>query len=166
MPVTTQVVPLTLAAADALLVDGGEFATRFGMALAPGSLDAPEVLPAARSALAAGAPPEWGSHLIVHRETLTVVGFGGFKGPPVAGEVEIGYSVAPAHRGRGHATATVAELVRRAAAGGAARVVAHTVAEESTSTRILVRAGFVRTDDVVDEEIGDVWRWELSLRDR
>lgn len=164
MPVTTNVVPVTLAVADALIAGDAVFTSRFGMAIAPGYLDAPEVLPTMRAALAAGTPPEWYGHLIVHRETLTVVGFGGYKGPPVDGEVEIGYSIAPAHRGRGHATSAVAQLVERATAGGVAVVSAHTLSEESASTRILARAGFARTEVVVDEELGDVWRWELRVR--
>lgn len=164
MSVTTNIVPVTLAVADALVAGEAVFTARYGMVVAPGYLDAPEMLPTVRAALAGGTPPEWFSHLIVHRETLTVVGFGGFKGPPVDGEVEIGYSIAPAHRGRGHATSAVAQLVARARAGGVCVVSAHTLPEENTSSRILARAGFVMTEVLVDDEIGDVWRWELRLR--
>jgi RimJ/RimL family protein N-acetyltransferase len=165
VPVTTNLVPVTLAVADALLAGDAAFTARYGMPVAPGYLDAPEVLPTMRAALANGTPPEWYSHLIVHRETLTVVGFGGYKGPPVDGEVEVGYSIAPAHRRHGHATSAVAQLVAHAAACGVAVVSAHTLAEENASTRILTRAGFTRTEVVADEELGEIWRWELRLRD-
>lgn len=165
MPVTTQIVPVTPAVADALVAGDTVFTERFGMSIAPGYLDEPEVLGPMRDALAAGTPPEWFSHLIVHRETLTVVGFGGYKGPPVGGEVEIGYSIAPAHRRRGHATAAVGLLVARAAQRRVAVVSAHTLAEESPSTRILTRAGFVMTGVVPDADLGAVWRWELALSD-
>jgi RimJ/RimL family protein N-acetyltransferase len=164
MLVTTCIVPVTLEVADALLEGDDVFTARYGMAIAPGYLDEPEILPAVRAALAAGTPPEWYSHLIGHRETLTVVGFGGYKGPPVAGEVEIGYSVAPGHQRRGHATAAVAQLVARARARGVAVVSAHTRPEESASTRILSRAGFTRSGVTDDEELGALWRWELRLR--
>jgi len=160
---TTVLFPVTLPIAEALVAGDDVFTARYGMPVAPGYLDAPEVLPAVRDALAAGAEPEWGSHLIVHRETITVVGFGGYKGEPVDGEVEIGYSIAPDHRRRGHATAAVAQLVAGAAARGIERVSAHTLAEENPSTRILTRAGFVMTEAVPDEELGTVWRWELRL---
>jgi [ribosomal protein S5]-alanine N-acetyltransferase len=161
--VTTNLYPVTLAIADALLAGDDAFTARFGMPVAPGYLDAPEVLPAMRDALAAGAAPEWGSHLIVHRESITVVGFGGYKGAPVNGEVEIGYSVAPEHRRRGHASSAVAQLVARAVARGVRLVSAHTLAEENPSTRILTRAGFAMTEVVPDEELGTVWRWELRV---
>lgn len=164
MPVTTNIFPVTLAVADALLAGEDVFTARYGMPIAPGYLDAPEVLPTVRAALAGGTPPEWYSHLIVHRETITVVGFGGYKGPPVDGEVEIGYSVAPEHRRLGHATSAVAQLLDRAAARGVGLVSAHTMPEESASTHILTRAGFTMAEVVVDEELGDVWRWELRLR--
>lgn len=162
--VTTCIVPVTLAVADALLLGDDAFTDRYGMQVAPGYLDEPDILPTVRAALAAGTPPEWYSHLIGHRETLTVVGFGGYKGPPVDGEVEIGYSIAPAHRRLGHATAAVEQLVDRARARGAVLVSAHTLSEEGESTRILTRAGFVRTGVLLDEDLGELWRWELRLR--
>lgn len=163
MPITTEVVPVTSAMVQALLAGDDVFADRYGVSVAPGYLDFPDVLPAVRDALAAGTPPEWFSHLILHRETLTVVGFGGFKGPPVDGEVEIGYSVAPAFRRRGHASSAVAQLVHRAHARGLQVVSAHTLAEPNASTRLLERAGFTRTEVLDDEELGDVWRWERRL---
>jgi RimJ/RimL family protein N-acetyltransferase len=166
VPVTTCIVPVTLAVADALLQGDDVFTARYGMAVAPGYLDEPEILPAVRAALAGGTPPEWYSHLIGHRETLTVVGFGGYKGPPVHGEVEIGYSIAPGHRRQGHATAAVAQFVDRARARAVEVVSAHTLPVESASTRILTRAGFAMVGVTVDEELGDVWRWELRLRAR
>lgn len=58
------------------------------------------------------------------------MGWGGFKGPPTAGEVELGCSVAPAFAGRGIATAAVEELLRVAARSDeVTAVTAHTLAE-------------------------------------
>jgi RimJ/RimL family protein N-acetyltransferase len=42
------------------------------------------------------------------------IGCGGYKGPPRAGEVEIGYSIVPEHRRRGFASEAAAGLVRNA----------------------------------------------------
>src|SRR5215471_14871901 len=123
----TRIDAVTLDQAQALFDGDDAFAARFGMSVAPGYLDFPEALPVTRDALASGASPDWFSHLIVDGTTNTVVGFGGFKGQPEAGEVEIGYSVAPDHRRRGHATATVRLLVEKARAGGARLVVANTL---------------------------------------
>ena len=45
----------------------------------------------------------WGPHLIFE-DRRAAFGFGGFKGAPVDGEVEVGYAVAPDRQGRGIAT--------------------------------------------------------------
>lgn len=161
--VRAEVIPVTRAVAEALIAGDDVVTDRYGVSVAPGYLDVPDLLPSVRDALAAGTPPRWFGHLIVDRATLTVVGFGGFKGPPSDGEVEIGYSVAPGWQARGFATAAVAHWVARARAGGVLRVTAHTMAQRSVSTHLLERAGFVRTEVLVDEEIGDVWRFELRL---
>ena len=47
-------------------------------------------------------------------EPRTLVGLGGFKGPPRDGVLEIGYAVAPDWEGRGIATAATRELLREA----------------------------------------------------
>ncbi len=73
----------------------------------------------------------------------TAVGIGGFKGPPEAGEVELGYSVLPAYRGRGLATEAVGGLVARAFSDERVqRVVAETYPELTGSIRVLERSGF------------------------
>lgn len=158
----TRVVAVEPAHVEALLEGDAVFTARFGMPVAAGYLDFPEALPVLADALAAGMPPEWYSHLIVD-DADTVVGFGGFKGPPVNGVVEIGYSVAPAHRQRGHATAAVDQWVALARERGVAIVCAHTLPEPNASNRLLARSGFEMTGVMVDAEIGDVWRWELRL---
>ena len=56
-----------------------------------------------------------------------LVGFGGYKGPPHGGEVEIGYAIAPERQNRGLATAAVRVFVERARLAGVERVIAHTL---------------------------------------
>ena len=102
-------------------------------------------------------------HLIIDADTNTVVGFGGYKGPPTNGEVEIGYSVAPGHRRRGHATAAAQLLIDHARAVGVTTVCAYTLPEPNASTRVLTRCGLTRTEVVEDAEEGYVWRWERRL---
>ncbi|WP_344906296.1 GNAT family N-acetyltransferase [Actinomadura meridiana] len=64
----------------------------------------------------------WGIHVAVTGDVA--VGHGGFHGRPGSdGAVEIGYSVAPAHRRRGHGKAIVRELLRRAGAAPEVRTV-------------------------------------------
>jgi RimJ/RimL family protein N-acetyltransferase len=88
---------------------------------------------------------------------------GGFTGPPQDGEVEIGYQVAPAHRGRGVATAAVRTWVERAHAAGVHRVVARTDPAAVASARVLERAGFARDPGRDDPGGASRW-WRLDLR--
>src|SRR5215471_12764445 len=125
----TRIEPMTLEQVDALLVGDHVFTERFGMPVAPGYLDFLEALPRTREELSNGMPSEWYSHLIVDADTNTVVGFGGYKGPPIDGEVEIGYSVAPSRQRRGHATAAAQLLIEQARAAGVTLVCAYTLPE-------------------------------------
>jgi RimJ/RimL family protein N-acetyltransferase len=160
---TTRIEAVSLAQVDALIEGDDVFAARFGMAVAPGYLDFPEALSRTRDELVNGMPSEWYSHLIIDVDTNTVVGFGGYKGPPTDGEVEIGYSVAPSRQRRGHATAAAQLLIEQARAAGVTRVCAYTLPESNASTRVLTRCGLTMTEVVEDAEDGYVWRWERAL---
>ena len=74
----------------------------------------------------------------------TLVGAGGFMGPPdAAGTVEIGYSIAADWRGQGLATELVAGLLQQAAATGMVRrLIAHTDTDNEASRQVLLRNGF------------------------
>lgn len=74
----------------------------------------------------------------------TLVGTGGFMGPPdAAGTAEIGYTIAADWRGQGLATELVSGLVQQAAATGLVRrLVARTRADNPNSQQVLVRNGF------------------------
>jgi RimJ/RimL family protein N-acetyltransferase len=156
-----EVRPLPAEQAVTLLTEPEAFAERFGLTLVDGYLAFPEALEPTVVALEGGVDPAWFAHLVV--EGTEVVGLGGFTGPPVDGEVEIGYSVAPARQGRGVATAAVGQWLERAAAGGVRRVRAHTRPEENASTRVLRRHGFVRDGEATDPDEGIVWRWTRRL---
>jgi ribosomal-protein-alanine N-acetyltransferase len=92
----------------------------------------------------------------------TVVGTGGFKGPPADdGVVEIAYGVNPDYQGKGYATEAAEALTAYAFDSGKVRVVrAHTLPESNASTRVLTKCGFRRIGEVIDPEDGLVWRWE------
>ena len=104
---------------------------------------------------------------LVHRDSETVVGSTGFKGPPTAdGMVEISYGVNPEHQGKGYATESAQALTAYAFSSGKVRVVrAHTRPEPNASTRVLVKCGFRRIGEVIDPEDGLVWRWEKNRRE-
>ncbi len=107
--------------------------------------------------------PDWAGLLGTRLYLLDgarVVGSGGVKAPPLDdGEVEIGYGVAPAWRGRGLATEAARALTSEALAQGARRVSAFTTPANTASWRLLQRIGYVRDGETIDPDDGLVWRW-------
>jgi RimJ/RimL family protein N-acetyltransferase len=159
-----RVEPARLAWLEALADGDDVFGARYGITVVDGWVGFPEALPAALAAARRHDADPWGSHLVFDGRDGALVGFGGFKGVPVGGAVEIGYAIAPSRRGRGLATAFAAELIRRARAAGVRTVVAHTLAEPNASTSVLARCGFAHAATLHDDDLdADVWRWELPL---
>jgi RimJ/RimL family protein N-acetyltransferase len=156
-----RVEPLQLSWIEALAEGDAAFTERFGIEVVPGWIGFPESMPFAVHEARRGASTEWGSHLFFDDDGA-LVGFGGWKGPPMDGVVELGYAVAPSRQGRGIATAVVRELVERARIAGVRVVCAHTLPERSASTTVLERCGFEFAGEVVDPDEGVVWRWERA----
>ena len=157
-----RVEPATVAWLEALVEGDEVFEERFGVRVEPGWAGFPEAVPLVLAELRDGRPAEWGTHLFFAADDGALIGFGGWKGPPVDGAAELGYAVAPARQGRGVATEAVRILVERARAAGVGLVLAHTLPEDSPSTGVLRRSGFASAGAVAD---GDdvVWRWELPI---
>lgn len=157
-----------LALLDAALQgdDALERALGDGYRVAEGWLDFPEALPSTRDAVAAD--PEstrWGTRFFLLEEPPTLIGWGGFKGPPADGVVELGYSVAPAYRGRGAATAAVLAMLSEAfSVGEVSAVIAHTLAEPGPSIRVLEKTGFLYHEELGDDEAGTAWRFRRARR--
>jgi RimJ/RimL family protein N-acetyltransferase len=109
-----------------------------------------------------GADPWRHGFFVVHRESGSVIGSAGFKGPPDStGVVEVAYGIVPTFEGRGYATEAAAALVDFAFASGQVRMVrAHTLPQPNASTRVLLKCGFRHVGMVVDPDDGPVWRWE------
>ena len=145
--------------AQALVEGDAEFSARFGIPVATGWLVFPETRRSLVAAAKRDAVDPWGLHLFFDDDG-TLVGNGGWKGPPVEGIAELGYAVAPACCGRGVATSAVRVLLSRAESGGLRTVVAHTLAQESASTAVLRRSGFTCVSEFPDPDDGPVWRWE------
>ena len=158
---------LTLVVADLATLDaaiaGPEALSRAlgGCEVADGWEAFPEAVPAARAALAADpASARWGTRLFVLEEGRTLVGWGGFKGAPVDGAVELGYAVAPAFRRRGIAAGAVRDMLQDAFSDHDVRaVIAHTLPEPGPSTGVLEATGFVHDGQVTDKRDGRLWRW-------
>ncbi|WP_268920446.1 GNAT family N-acetyltransferase [Actinomadura soli] len=102
----------------------------------------------------------WSIHLAM--AGAVAVGHGGFHGRPDAtGTVEVGYSVDPAYRRRGHGKAILRELLRRAGAEpGVSRVRATIDRGNLASLASIGGLGFVRV-----AERGRELVFEASLDD-
>jgi len=167
-PSRLRLVDGTLALLSAALEGRSALEGLLGVSVAEGWEGFPDALPILRASYES--TPEgqrWGSSFFIEVAASTLVGFGGFKGPPSAdGVVEIGYAIAPAFRGRGLATDAVTQLVQRAFADGAVRAVdAHTLGHDNPSTRVLQKSGFRKIAEIVDPDEGLIWQWRLEVRD-
>jgi RimJ/RimL family protein N-acetyltransferase len=150
---------LTLVTTDRRLLDSARegdsaLAAALGASVVPGWITFTE-------ALEHTTPGAWGTRLFMAGEPAELVGWGGFKGPPADGVVELGYEIAEARQGRGLATAAVeAMLVEAFAAPEVLEVIAHTLAERNASNRVLEKAGFTFEREA-DEEGQAIWRFSL-----
>jgi RimJ/RimL family protein N-acetyltransferase len=149
---------------DAALTGDDALARAIGSAVVPGWVTFPRALQDTRDHLAAQPNASaWGARFFLAGNPSELVGWGGFKGPPKDGVVELGYEIAESRRGRGLATAaTRAMLAEAFSTNEVISAIAHTLPERNASTRVLEKAGF-RFDGDDDEDGEYVWRWR---RDR
>lgn len=98
----------------------------------------------------------WIARAAVTEPDGVVVGHAGFHGPPdAAGMVEVAYSVDPACRRQGYATAMLRKLLRRAAAEpGVTTVRAAIGPDNAASLATIAGFGFTRNGEQWDEEDG------------
>ncbi|MDR7135623.1 RimJ/RimL family protein N-acetyltransferase [Lysobacter niastensis] len=136
------------------------------VAVSVGALPPRHVAVRALTHLDAGTPPLWCMpFLIMPRSHDAILGGCTFKAAPVDGRVEIGYGVAPSHRGRGIATAAVTQLLYLAAASGIVRqVIAHVLPGNFASATVVSRLGFEMGSSFVDTDDEEVvrWTWHVS----
>ena len=124
------------------------------------------IITSALANLRAGKEPLWHSFFVMVDDwDGAIAGTGGFKGAPVAGDVEIGYGVTAERQRRGLATAAVRELVRIAACIPEVwAVTAKTALANTASRRVVQKAGFSHSGSGHSVEDGplDIWRLELK----
>ena len=151
----------------ALIESEEDFEKHFGLAAAQGLrafIVSDSVSPdwLARLRTSAVTDPWVHGFAVVHRESRSVIGSVGFKGPPdEEGMVEIAYGIVPAFQGKGYAVEAAGAGVAFAFGNGRVRLVrAHTLPVSNASTSVLTKCGFERTGEIVDPEDGPVWRWE------
>ena len=107
---------------------------------------------------------EHGSWLMV--ADAEAVGLCSYKAAPdAAGDVEIGYGVAPERRRLGHATRAVSLLIEEARRNDRVRAIrAETALANLPSQRVLEANGFVQVGRGMDDEEGETIVWRLELR--
>jgi quercetin dioxygenase-like cupin family protein len=92
-----------------------------------------------------------------------VVGTCAFKTPPQAGRVEIAYFTFPGHEGKGIATRMARLLIRLAQdTDSSIGILAQTLPQENASTAVLRKLSFNRVGTAHDEEVGEVWEWQMT----
>jgi RimJ/RimL family protein N-acetyltransferase len=157
-----QLVRADLHLMDAELEGDAALGEALGHDVAAGWATFTEALEPTRDALAArpdGAA--WGARFFVTGDPPALVGWGGFKGPPNDGVVELGYEIAESHRGQGLATATTRAMLAEAFSDDAVTaVIAHTLPQRNPSNRVLDKVGFT-FDRQVHEDGDIVWRFTL-----
>jgi RimJ/RimL family protein N-acetyltransferase len=165
-----ELVPATLESTRAALAGTEELRTSLGASVPsswpPMFLDAAS-LTFTLDRLAEG--PEqagWWLYFIVLKsgEGRTLIGSGGYKGPPTTdGTVEVGYGIVSDHQRRGYASEATRGLVARAfAAPGVRRAIAETLPDLIPSIGVLEKCGFRLTGE--GSEPG-VIRFELLRSD-
>ena len=96
----------------------------------------------------------WGLWYLIRREpTRELIGVTGFKGRPVHGSCEIGYSVLPSFQGNGYATEASRELIRWAFSHrDVERVTSETLPDLLDSIRVMEKCGMRFIGDGNPEE--------------
>ena len=107
---------------------------------------------------------KWWTYLPVLKDANMLIGSCGYKGEPdEEGMVELGYEVAEAYRNQGYATEITTLLIEQAfGVEGVTKIVAHTLAEENASTRVLNKCDFKWVGELENDEDGTIWKWELN----
>lgn len=143
---------------DAAVAGDDALARALGVPVVAGWSGFPDAVARLRDSLAADPGASWWwSRLYVVADEL--VGWGGFKGPPVDGVVEVGYAIAPERQGRGLATAALRALLREAYSSQEVQaVIAETLPERNASVRVLEKAGFVHVGSA-EARGRAVWRF-------
>jgi len=103
----------------------------------------------------------WRVRVIVDRSSNAVVGSINLKGPPVAGDVEIGWGLNADARGKGYATEASAAVIHWVAQHADVIYICTTVPDDNNpSQRVAARLGLIHTD----EKRRDLPLWKCMLR--
>ena len=102
----------------------------------------------------------WRVRVIVERSSKTVIGSINLKGPPIDGDVEIGWGLRADARGKGYATEAAAAVIGWVARHAQVTSISATVPDENhPSQRVAARLGLCRTG----ETRRDLPLWKRAL---
>jgi len=106
----------------------------------------------------------WWAYFPILKTENKLIGSGGFKGPPEEnGIVEIGYEINEHFRNQGLATEFAKGLINHAfSIAQVQQVIAHTLAHNNASTKVLRNAGMQKIAELFDGEDGQVWKWSIT----
>jgi RimJ/RimL family protein N-acetyltransferase len=103
----------------------------------------------------------WRVRVVVERLSNTVVGSINLKGPPIQGDVEIGWGLNDHARGKGYATEASAAVLEWLAQQAGVTSISATVPDDNyPSQRVAARLGLIRTDG----KRRDLPLWKCTLR--
>jgi len=108
-------------------------------------------------ALSSPSIPGWPLFLFLDYDHRSILGSGGFLcAPDHKGEIQVGYEIAPAYRGRGIATAAMEKVLSM---HNGARPIAMTVVETGPSASVLRKLNFsnIGTHNLSDGTM--IWMW-------
>jgi RimJ/RimL family protein N-acetyltransferase len=143
----------------------GTPARRRGLTLPPEGVDRRDILEHVRDIARKVAEREGWSYTWMIVANFEVVGLCGLKRAPVDGEgVEIGYSVSPSRRRRGHAKRAVSDILRNVRSDQRIPfVIAETTLDNIASQRVLAENGFVNVGIANDPDDGsELIRWRVE----
>lgn len=107
----------------------------------------------------------WFLWFCILRQRRSLLGVAGFKGVPIDGVVEIGYSMLEAHQRNGYCTEAVRALLDWAFAHPEIRmVIGHTLLELTPSIRVMEKCGFAFSGEGPVEDGMKTIRYELLRR--
>ena len=96
-------------------------------------------------------------------ENNELVGLCSITRPPHAGEIDIGYGIAPSRQNRGIASRAIGEIVLWARSTASLNAItAETSVANTPSQQVLRRNGFTEVGERVDEEDGPLLCWRCA----
>lgn len=140
-------IPIDISMIDALLISDESFFSKYGYINEGGEYlnPSPDYLHKIRNRLGEH-PEEYPlavDHLIIIKETKTVIGTIYFKKMPIYGTTEVGYGMNPKYEGHGYMSEALGLLLNYGKANGVTIVFADTLCSNFKSQNVLDRNGFI-----------------------